>query len=73
MNKLSNLLFILKNLVVVTVSLSGIVALQFARIDTQNKKSGIDLYQQQEDQEKFQLSLFSKSPALGLENIIADW
>jgi hypothetical protein len=73
MNKLSSLLFILKNLLVVTVSLSGIVALQFSQIDKQNKRSGIDLYQQQEKQEKFQLNLLNKSPAFGLENIIADW
>ena len=73
MNSLFNLSFIFVKIPLVLVCLMGIISLQISQISRQSQKADQEVYQQQEEQEKFELNLIKKLPTLGLENLVADW
>lgn len=57
----------------VALSVTGIIFLQYPKI--QKKDSGLTLkeYQDQEKREKQQLNFFSKTSTIGFNNLVADW
>ena len=58
---------------IILFSLAGIILLQYPGISKKDKTVTKTEYQTQEKEEKLQLNFLNKTPALGFENIVADW
>jgi hypothetical protein len=58
---------------IILFSLAGIILLQYPGTSKKDKTVTIAEYQTQEKQEKQQLNFLKKTPALGFDNIFADW
>lgn len=63
----------LGTLLIITLSLTGIVLLQKSRIQVDQATLTAEEYQEQEKQEKVKLDILKKFPALGFNNLLADW
>lgn len=58
---------------VIIVSLTGIIVLQYPKIPLNKTPLSQSEYQAEENTEKLQLQFLKKIPALGFNNILADW
>jgi hypothetical protein len=64
---------LISSVLIVLLSLAGIVLLQYSGIQKKENKLTKAEYQSQAKEEELQLSFLSKTPALGFENVLADW
>ncbi len=64
---------LLGTIAIIALSLTGIIWLQLSRIQPQSTTLTPTEYQQKEQLEKLQLDVFKGLPALGFDNLLADW
>ena len=58
---------------IIIFSLVGIILLQYSGIQKKDKTLTAAEYQAQEKEEKLQLKFLNKTPAIGFDNVLADW
>jgi len=58
---------------IIFLSLAGIILLQYHEIPKKDTELTTTEYQAQEKEEKLKLNFLGKTPALGLDNLLADW